>query len=59
VEVKSHVRASDIYIFKRLAEFYEKVEGRKPNRLVIVTPYADEKALEASLRLGVEVYTKV
>jgi hypothetical protein len=59
VEVKSHVRASDVYIFKRLAEFYERVEGRKPNRLVIVTPYADEKALEASLRLGVEVYTKV
>jgi hypothetical protein len=59
MEVKSHVRASDIYIFRRVAEFYEKVEGRKPARLIMVTPYADEKALEASLRLGVEVYTKI
>jgi len=59
MEVKSHVRASDIYIFRRVAEFYEKVEGRKPARLIMVTPYADEKAMEASLRLGVEVYTKI
>ena len=59
MEVKSHVRASDIYIFRRMAEFYEKVEGRKPARLIMVTPYADEKAMEASLRLGVEVYTKI
>jgi hypothetical protein len=59
MEVKSHVRASDIYIFRRVAEFYEKVEGRRPDRLIMVTPYADEKAMEASLRLGVEVYTKI
>ena len=59
MEVKSHVRASDIYIFRRMAEFYEKVEGRKPARLIMVTPYADEKAMEASLRLGIEVYTKI
>jgi hypothetical protein len=59
MEVKSHVRASDIYIFRRVAEFYEKVEGRKPARLIMVTPYADEKAIEASLRLGIEVYTKI
>lgn len=59
MEVKSHVRASDIYIFRRVAEFYEKVEGRKPARLIMVTPYADEKAMEASLRLGIEVYTKI
>jgi hypothetical protein len=59
MEVKSHVRTSDIYIFRRVAEFYEKVEGRKPARLIMVTPYADEKAMEASLRLGVEVYTKI
>jgi hypothetical protein len=59
MEVKSHVRASDIYIFRRVAEFYEKVEGRKPARLIMVTPYADEKVMEASLRLGIEVYTKI
>ena len=59
VEVKSHVGVSDVYVFRRVAEFYERVEGRRPDRLIMVTPYADAKALEASLRLGVEVYTKV
>ncbi|MCD6465757.1 DUF3782 domain-containing protein [Candidatus Bathyarchaeota archaeon] len=59
VEVKSHVGRGDVYIFKRKAEFYEMAEGRKPARLIIVTPYADEDALEAARSLQVEVYTKL
>jgi len=59
IEVKSHVGRGDVYVFKRKAEFYEMVEGRKPARLVIVTPYADEDALEAARSLQVEVYTKL
>ncbi|MBC7130839.1 DUF3782 domain-containing protein [Candidatus Bathyarchaeota archaeon] len=59
VEVKAHVGVSDVYMFKRKAEFYERVEGKHPQRLVMVTPYADDKAIEASRRLGVEIYTKV
>ena len=59
VEVKSHVRPSDVYELKRKAEFYEKVEGKKPSRLILVTPYVEERALEAAARLNVEVYTKV
>jgi len=59
IEVSSHVRASDILQLKRKAELYQRKTGRKPDSLLIVTPYADEKALEASKRLGVEVYTSV
>jgi len=59
IEVSSHVRASDVLQFRRKAELYEKVTGRKPDRLIIVTPYIDEKALEAARQLGVEAYTKV
>ena len=59
VEVKSHARKGDVYVFKRKAEFYEMTEGRKPARLIIVTPYADEDALEAARNLQVEVYTKL
>jgi hypothetical protein len=59
IEVSSHVRASDVLQFKRKAELYEKMTGRKPDRLIIVTPYIDEKALEAARQLGVEAYTKV
>jgi len=59
VEVASHAKASDVYAFKRKSNFYEKITKKKPSRLLIITPYADEKALEAAKSLGVEVYTKV
>lgn len=59
IEVASHVKASDIYQFKRKAELYVEKTARKPDRLLIVTPYIDEKALEASKQLNVEVYTEV
>jgi len=59
IEVSSHVRASDVLQFKRKAELYEELTGRRPDRLIMVTPYVDEKALEAARRLEIEVYTKV
>ena len=59
VEVKSHVRRSDVYELKRKAELYERVTGRKPTRLMVVSPYIEDGALEACKRLGVEPYTKV
>ncbi|MEM0093123.1 MAG: DUF3782 domain-containing protein [Thermofilum sp.] len=59
VEIKSNVRASDVYTFKRKAELYEELEGRKPSRLVLVTPYAEEEAVEAARHLGVEICTEV
>lgn len=59
IEIKSHVRRSDVLVFKRKAEFYEKVEGRKPDRLLMITPYVDEDALDTAKKLQVEVYTGV
>jgi hypothetical protein len=59
IEVSSHVRASDVFQLKKKAELYEEKTGRRPDRLLIVTPYADEKALEASKSLGIEMYTNV
>jgi len=59
IEVSSHVRASDVLQFRRKAELYERKTGRRPDRLLMVTPYIDEKALEAARQLGIEVYTKV
>jgi hypothetical protein len=59
VEVKSHVGASDVSLFKRKVDFYERETGKKVTRKVIVTPYAEEKAMEAAKSLGVEIYTKV
>jgi len=59
IEVKSHISRADAYAFKRKAEFYEKVEGKKPSRLIIVTPYADEDAIETAKQLQIEVYMGV
>jgi len=59
VEVSSHVRASDVAAFKRKAEFYERVTGRKLSRLLMVTPYTEDDAKEACSRMRVEIYTKV
>jgi len=59
IEVTSHVRASDVYTLKRKSILYEKKTGKRPSRLMIVTPYSDEGAIEASKELGIEVYTKV
>jgi len=36
-----------------------KKTGNKPEKLMVVTPYIEEKAIEASKKLGIEVYTKV
>jgi hypothetical protein len=59
IEISSHIKASDIPIFRRKAEFYEKITGVRADRLVIVTPYADDKALDMAKEFGIEIYTKV
>jgi len=59
VEVSSHIRRSDVFIFKKKSELYWEKTGMKLERLLIVTPYIDEEAVEASQRLGIEVYTRI
>ncbi len=59
VEVSSHVRRSDVLAFKRKVELYERITGRRVDRLLMVTPYAEGEAFEAARRLGVEIYTGV
>lgn len=55
IEVKSSVSPGDIYAFKRKAELYERTTGRRPKRLITVTPFIDEKALQIAKGLGIEV----
>ena len=59
IEVSSHVRPSEVSAFKRKAEAYERLTGKKPNRLMIVTPYAEDEAKDACKKHGIELYTKV
>ena len=59
VEVKSHVRASDVAVFKKKCDLYREKTGETPARRLIITPYAEKEAFEAAKALNVEIYTKV
>ncbi len=59
IEISSSVDQSKVAAFVRKARLYEKRTGVKPDRLIMVTPYAEEKALEAAKEMGVEIYTNV
>ena len=55
VEIKSHVRKSDVGVLLRKGELYKKVKGITP-RLVFVSPYIDEDARSDAEMLGIETY---
>jgi hypothetical protein len=59
IEVSSHIKASDITTFRRKAELYMEKMGKRPDKLVVVTPYIDDTAQKAAKELGIEVYTKI
>jgi len=55
VEIKSHVRKSDVGVLLRKGELYKKVKGITP-KLVFVSPYIDEDARSDAEMLGIEAY---
>jgi len=55
IEIKSHVGRPDVSTFKRKAEFYERVEGRKPDKL-IVPPTVLYRSLAHHARLEASSY---
>jgi hypothetical protein len=59
IEVSSHVKQADVAALVKKAELYERITGRRPDRLIVVTPFVEERAMEAALKLGVEIYTRV
>jgi hypothetical protein len=56
-ELKSSIDKAGIYIFERKARFYEKRHNRKANRLIIISPMVDPRAMKVAKRLGIEVYS--
>jgi hypothetical protein len=57
IEISSSVDKSKVAAFLRKAQLYERKTGIKPDRLVMVTPYAEEAAIKAAREMGVEIYT--
>ncbi len=56
VEVKASASVADLAKLWRVKGFYAKVTGVK-SRLVLISPFIDERAVKATRDLGVEVYT--
>jgi hypothetical protein len=56
-EIKSSMSRSDMYTFARKVRFYERHEGRRANRRMVISPMVEERALQVAHRLGIEVYT--
>ncbi len=56
-EIKSSMSKSDVYTFDKKVKFYEKREGRKFKRKLIISPMVEDQAKEVAKELGIEVYT--
>lgn len=59
IEVKSSVSSGDVAEFRRRAELYGEVTGRKATRLLMMSPYIDDRAREVAGRLGIELVSGV
>ena len=58
VEIKASASSGDVVELWRIGNLYSRVMGVKP-RLVLITPFIDEKGLNTARSLGVEVYTRI
>jgi len=59
VEIKSSLDRANTYLFNRKVEFYTHHTDRQVDRKVVIASYADERAKEVAMRLGIEVCTDV
>jgi hypothetical protein len=46
-----------IYIFERKARYYEKRHDRTADRLIVVSPMIEPKAMDIATALGIETYS--
>ena len=56
-EIKSSMSKSDMVIFERKVRFYEKRHNRKANRMLVISPMVDARAMALATELGIEVYS--
>ena len=56
-EIKSSVSKGEMYQFEKKARFYEKLHNVKADRLIVICPMVDPKALEVAHKLGIIIYT--
>ncbi len=56
-ELKSSMSNADMHIFERKARFYEKKHGQKADRLMVISPMIDPRAMQVANALNIETYS--
>lgn len=56
-EIKSSMSKSDMYTFERKARFYERLHSRTADRMLVISPMVDKRALVVADNLGIQVYS--
>jgi hypothetical protein len=56
MELKSSIDKGGMYIFERKARFYERHHNRKADRLIVISPMIDPRAVPVAQALGIETY---
>jgi hypothetical protein len=56
-EIKSSISKSEMYIFARKVQFYEKRHERKADRMLVISPMVEDRAKPLAKTLGIEVYS--
>jgi hypothetical protein len=56
-EIKSSMSKSEIYIFEKKVQFYQRRHQREANRKIVISPMVAANAQEVAKKLGIEVYT--
>ncbi len=58
-EIKSSMSKPDMHIFHKKAGFYQEKHFVKADRLMVISPMIDKKALELAKKLGIKTYSYV
>lgn len=56
-ELKSSMDKAGMYSFERKARFYKKRHQRKADRLIVISPMIDPRAMPVAHRLGIETFS--
>ena len=59
IEIKSSTSRQEVHNFARKVAFYEKEEGVKARRMIIISPMFGPRAIELAGDLGIETFTSV
>ncbi len=55
-EIKSSMNKSDMYVFWRKKKFYEDRHSRKADRVIVISPMVDRRAVPTAQKLGIEIF---